>query len=71
MKAHGMTPTRNDLRLVPTELAALAAGVTTATIRQWARRGKLTRYGKPSRAEYDLGEILGLIANVPPQSQAS
>ncbi len=57
-----MTPTRNDLRLVPTELAALAAGVTTATIRQWARRGKLTRYGKPSRAEYDLGEIFGIIA---------
>ena len=57
------TSTRNDLRLVPTELAALAAGVTTATIRKWASRGKLTRYGRASRAEYDLGEIFGLIAD--------
>jgi hypothetical protein len=53
---------RDDLRLVPTELAALAAGVGTATIRQWAKRGKLTRYGKPSRAEYDLGEIFGILS---------
>lgn len=44
-------------RKVPTQLAALAAGVTEATIRQWVRRGKLTRYGRPGRAEFDLDEI--------------
>lgn len=44
-------------RLVPTELAAMAAGVSTATIRKWASRGKLTRYGLPTRAQYDLDEI--------------
>jgi len=71
MLTNAMSPTRNDLRLVPTELAALAAGVTTATIRKWASRGKLTRYGRPSRAEYDLDEILPLIATQPPHSRAS
>jgi hypothetical protein len=49
---------------VPTELAALAAGVTVATVRKWASRGKLTRYGSPGRAEYDLDEISELIARV-------
>lgn len=44
-------------RTVPTELAALAAGVSEATIRKWASRGKLTRYGRPGRAEYDLDEL--------------
>jgi len=46
---------------VPTELAALAAGVGAATIRKWAARGKLTRYGSPRRAEYDLNEIRELL----------
>ncbi|MGW2373618.1 MULTISPECIES: hypothetical protein [Kitasatospora] len=45
-------------RLVPTELAALAAGVSVATIRKWASRGRLTRYGSPARAQYDLDEII-------------
>ena len=53
---------RSRRRAVPTELASLAAGVTEATIRKWASRGKLTRYGSPARAEYDLDEILSLIA---------
>jgi hypothetical protein len=44
-------------RTVPTQLAALAAGVTEATIRKWASRGKLTRYGRPGRAEYDINEL--------------
>jgi hypothetical protein len=48
-------------RTVPTELAALAAGVTQATIRKWASRGKLTRYGRPGRAEYDLAELRQLV----------
>lgn len=51
-------------RLVPTQLAALAAGVTEATIRKWASRGKLTRYGRPGRAEYDLDEVFVLMRRV-------
>jgi hypothetical protein len=47
---------------VPTELAALAVGVPQATIRKWASRGKLTRYGSPRRAEYDLDELYQLLA---------
>ncbi|MFC7310675.1 transcriptional regulator [Streptomyces monticola] len=47
-------------RTVPTELAALAMGVSAATIRKWASRGKLTRYGGPQRAEYDLDELFRL-----------
>jgi hypothetical protein len=50
----------NGRRTVPTQLAALAAGVSPATVRQWARRGKLTRYGRPGRAEYDLDELFAL-----------
>ncbi|MCA2211622.1 hypothetical protein [Jidongwangia harbinensis] len=48
-------------RTVPTELAALATGVSPDTVRQWARRGKLTRHGTPGRAEYDLEELAGLM----------
>jgi len=51
---------------VPTELAAMAAGVSTAAIRKWASRGKLTRYGSPGRAEYDLEELRKLMANESP-----
>jgi hypothetical protein len=49
-------------RTVPTELAALAAGVSPATVRKWASRGKIRRYGRPGRAEYDLDELLALAA---------
>lgn len=52
---------RVPLRTVPTELAALALGVTEATVRKWASRGKLTRHGRPGRAEYDLDELLALV----------
>jgi hypothetical protein len=45
-------------RVVPTQLAALAAGVSEATIRKWASRGRITRYGRPGRAEYDVGELI-------------
>ncbi|MQA07457.1 MAG: MerR family transcriptional regulator [Pseudonocardiaceae bacterium] len=47
-------------RTVPTQLAAMAVGVSEATVRKWASRGKLTRYGRPGRAEYDLDELLVL-----------
>lgn len=47
-------------RTVPTELAALALGVKEATIRKWASQGKLTRYGTPGKAEYDLDELLAI-----------
>jgi hypothetical protein len=51
-----------NVRTVPTELAAIAAGVTPATIRKWASRGKITRYGSPRRAEYDIEELLRIVA---------
>ncbi|GLZ15458.1 hypothetical protein Acsp04_56930 [Actinomadura sp. NBRC 104425] len=57
-------------RAVPTELAALAAGVSEATIRKWASRGKLTRYGTPGRALYDLDELAAIMAS-PRRSPAS
>ncbi|MCB5169611.1 hypothetical protein LG634_32995 [Streptomyces bambusae] len=47
-------------RMVPTELAALAMGVSEATIRKWASRGKITRFGGPQRAQYDLDELLAM-----------
>ena len=52
----------NRRRTVPTKTAALALGVDEATIRQWARRGKLTRFGSPGRAEYDIEELTALAA---------
>ncbi|MEV3914141.1 hypothetical protein [Streptomyces canus] len=48
-------------RTIPTQLAAMAAGVPEATIRKWASRGKLTRYGRPGRAEYSLQELTALL----------
>lgn len=47
-------------RLVSTDVAALALGVTQAAIRQMAHRGKLTRHGTRQRALYDLDELLDL-----------
>lgn len=44
-------------RLVPTKVAALAAGVSEATIRKWVSRGKITRYGAPGRSEFDIDEL--------------
>lgn len=57
-----MKPVR---RLVPTQLAALAAGVPEATVRKWASRGRLTRYGRPGRALYDLDEIFDVMTGEP------
>ena len=51
-------------RLVPTQLAALAVGVGEATIRKWASRGRITRYGSSRRALYDLDELLDAAALV-------
>lgn len=48
-------------RLVPTGLAALAAGVSSATIRKWASRGKIRRFGTPRRALYDLNELMLIV----------
>ena len=52
---------RRPERAVPTQLAAMAAGVPEATIRKWASRGKLTRYGSARRAMYDLDELYELL----------
>ncbi|MBR7831780.1 hypothetical protein KDL01_00825 [Actinospica durhamensis] len=49
-------------RTVTTELAALATGVTEATIRKWASRGALTRYGSARKAEYDIDELREILA---------
>jgi len=39
-------------------VAALAVGVSEATIRKWASRGKITRYGAPNcRQEFDIDEL--------------
>ena len=53
---------RPPRRTLPTRLAAQAAGVSEATVRKWASRGKLTRYGSASRAEYDVNELAALAA---------
>ncbi|WP_344159705.1 hypothetical protein [Nocardiopsis rhodophaea] len=50
-------------RTLPTDLAALAAGVSPATIRKWASRGKLTRLGTRSRAEYHVCEVMRIAAD--------
>jgi hypothetical protein len=47
-------------RRISTRDAAIALGVGQGTIRQWAHRGKLTRYGSGSHAEYDLDELTAL-----------
>lgn len=44
-------------RLVPTKVAALATGVSEATIRKWVSRGKITRYGTQGRSEFDIDEL--------------
>ncbi|WP_103532548.1 hypothetical protein [Streptomyces sp. SM11] len=49
-------------RLVPTNVAALAAGVSEATIRKWVSRGKIKRYGAPGRSEFDIEELVGIAA---------
>jgi hypothetical protein len=49
------------VQFVPTELAALATGVSPATVRKWASRGRITRYGTAGRAQYDLQELLALV----------
>lgn len=48
-------------RLVPTNVAALAANVSEATIRKWVSRGKITRYGTPGRSEFDIDELTEIV----------
>jgi hypothetical protein len=60
MNSTNRTAGRNR-RTVPTQLAAMLAGVTEATVRKWASRGKLTRLGRPGRAEYDIDELYELV----------
>ena len=59
----GLVRCGGNPRTVPTDVAAIAAGVTPATIRKWASRGKITRYGRPGRAEYDIEELLRILAS--------
>ncbi|WP_260478767.1 helix-turn-helix domain-containing protein [Kibdelosporangium aridum] len=60
MRWLGLRARDGQRRTVPTKEAALAVGVPEATVRQWARRGKLTRYGSARRAEYCLDELTAL-----------
>lgn len=53
----------DSLRTVPTHVAAIAVGVTPATVRKWASRGKIKRYGRPGRAEYAIEELLRIAAS--------
>jgi hypothetical protein len=46
-----------DTRLFTYVETAEVLGVSPATVRKWASRGKLTRYGSPGRAEYDIEEL--------------
>ncbi|MEU0086111.1 transcriptional regulator [Streptomyces sp. NPDC006274] len=57
--------TTKQRKCVPTSLAALALGVQEGTIRQWARRGRITRYGTKRQALYDLTELAALAARTP------
>lgn len=48
------------MKLVPTKVAAVALSVDPATIRQYIRRGRLTRHGTKQRALVDLAECEAL-----------
>lgn len=56
-----MNKRTDSLRTVPTKVAALAVGVAPATIRKWASRGKIKRYGPPGRPEYSIEELLRIV----------
>lgn len=56
----GTTDGTRQRRRVSTKDAAIALGVSQATIRQWVRRGKLSRYGSACHAEYDIDELTAL-----------
>lgn len=51
--------------LVSSELAAYAAGVKPGTLRVWCKRGKLTRYGEPHSARWDLAEVARAAGGLP------
>ena len=44
-------------RLVETDVAAAALGVTPAAVRQLAYRGRIKKYGTTRRRRYDLDEL--------------
>jgi hypothetical protein len=44
--------------LVPTDVAALALGITPGGVRILAHRGRLRQYGTPRRRLYDLAELV-------------
>lgn len=54
-----------DPILVDTAAAATFVGVHPVTIRQWARRHGLTRYGTRTRAMYDLRELQARVRDTP------
>lgn len=52
-----MEAARAPKRLVDTATAAYAVGVAPATIRDWCRAHRLTRYGSRKRALWDLEQV--------------
>lgn len=53
------------MRLLNTADAAMAAGVQEGTIRQWGKRGKLTRHGDDRSARWDIDELLSAARPLP------
>lgn len=47
--------------LVDTAAAATFVGVRPTTMRDWARRYQLTRYGTRMRRQYDLRELQAIM----------
>jgi hypothetical protein len=56
--------------LFTAEDAAAAIGVEPATLRDWVRRGLLTRYGSPRRALYDVDELVAAKDAAKPRRRA-
>ncbi len=49
------------MRLVPSDVAAVALGVKPEAVRKMRERGTLTRYGSKRRALVDLAEVEALL----------
>ncbi len=56
-KKKPMTDRQQRGFLLTRQDAAAAAGVTEATLRDWVRRGLLTRYGTARNSLYDVREL--------------
>jgi hypothetical protein len=54
--------------LVDGPMAAAWTGRPESTLRRWVHEHRITRYGTPGRAMYDLGELPArMVGGVPPR----